>query len=546
MDLSKLSDSDLEALQSGDLTKLSDAGLNHLSGKPTKTSREESLSDIPNAFGTGFNQGLTRLAGLPVDTVANVLDLGKAALGSAYTGITGKTADALQLRPREEVTGSGDWLMKQAEKSKLASQALHAQNPEYEGGYLQAAGASLPGSTTPGQAAVNVAGGLAGKLASAETGSTPAAVIASMLPAVLSKKAPAAPTQKSRTLEASQAEGYVVPPSQAGAGWLNNRLESVAGKAALNQDAVQRNQQTTNRLAARSVGIDSENLDRSTLASLREDAGRRGYAPIDRIQDIPTTPAYANRILDMENKYGNPTSAVSSLRQPAVSELATEMLPTSFTGPEINDLIKQLRETGNKGANTAYGNGPSAQILGKAQLSSSRALEGLVDEHLMQFGPSNIIPNLQAARQSIAQNHTIDKALNPSTNDVNALVLGQRIKAGKPTTGDQATIGNFAAAFPQLAKPAAGSPTPGVSALEAMAMPIAGMIGHGSTGNASGVLAGGLPLIRSPVRNMLLSKWYQKQFAKDGGKHSQLSEEDMGALSKMLLSSGVLDSMSPE
>lgn len=550
MDLSKLSDADLMALQAGKLADLSDEGLVHLSGASPAPEQQESVLDAPNAVATGFNKGLTRFAGLPVDTVANVIDLGKAGLGSLYTKATGKTADALQLTPREEVVGSGDWLLKQAEKNKFSKAATVAANPEYEGGYLQAAGAATSGLMNPNglkdvavQTARNVTGGLAGKYVGEKTGSAPLAIMASMAPAVLSaSRIQPEETIKTRTLKAAQDEGYVVPPSQAGAGWVNARLESVAGKAALNQDAVQRNQETTNKIAGRSLGLPAgEAITHEALANLRAEAGKRGYAPIEKLGDIPTTPNYANRILAMETQLGNPNSPISSLRYPKVSELATELLPTSFTGPDINNLIKQLRETGNKGANIPYGGDQSAQKLGQAQLGGARALEGLIDEHLLQFGPSNVVPNLQAARQEIAQSHTLEKALNTATGDVNAQMLASRVKSGKPIAGDQKTIGDFAAAYPQLTKPSAGAPTPGVSALEAMAVPAAAMIGHGASGNASGLLAGGLPLLRAPVRNMLLSKWYQQAFAKPPSKAGSLTPDEMGALSKFLLTSGVLE-----
>lgn len=549
MDLTKLSDADLAALQAGDLSKLSDEGLAHLSGKPPE--QKSSVIDAPNAVATGFNKGLTRFAGLPVDAMANVLDLGKAAIGAPYTAITGKPApDMLQLKPRDEVVGSGDWLLKQAGKNKFTKAATVASNPEYEDGYLQTAGAAASGLMRPKsiadaavQTARNVAGGVAGKAVGDATGSTELAVLASLAPAMMSAKGVPAPrTQKDVTLRRAQDEGYVVPPSQAGAGWLNSRLESVAGKAAINQDAIQRNQSVTNRIGARSVGIpEGENITHEALGSLRAEAGRRGYAPISRLGDIPTTPNYVNAISAMEQQIGNPNSPISSLRYPAVSELASELRPQSFTGSDINSLIKQLRETGSKGANIPYGGDQSAQRLGEAQLSGAKALEGLIDEHLLQFGPSNVVPNLRSARQEIAQSHSLEKALNTATGDVNAQVFGQRVKSGKPIAGDQKLIGDFAAAFPQVTKPGVGAPVPGVSTLEAMAVPVAAMIGHGSTGNASGLLAGGLPLLRSPVRNMLLSKWYQKQFAKTKPGAASLTPDEIGALSKFLTTSGVLN-----
>ena len=547
MDLSKLSDADLAALQSGDLSKLSDAGLAHLSSAPEKPAQRGSWTDIPNAIGTGVNQGLARLAGLPVDAAANIVDLGKAALGTPFL-LAGKVPpEALQVGDRSGVIGSGENLIK-----NLPAKAMHAQNPEYEGGYLQAAGAALPSVISPAsgkeaaiQAGTNVAGSLAGKFVGEQTGNTPAAIVASVVPSVFgAKRIPPTPTPTSATLAAGQAEGYVVPPSQAGAGWLNSRLESIAGKAALNQDSIHRNQQTTNRIAAKSMpgGVP---VTQEALADLRAEAGKRGYAPIEQLGDIPITPNYASQIVAMENKLANPSSPVSSLRYPAVSELATELLQPSFTGPDANALIKQLRETGNKGANIPYGGDQSQQVLGKAQIAGARALEDLIDEHLLQFGPSNVVPNLRQARQEIAQSHTLEKALNPATGDINAQVLAQRVKSGKPVSGDQELIGNFAAAFPQLTKPGAGAPTPGVSALEAMAVPLAAMAGHATTGNAPGLLAGGLPLLRSPVRNMLLSKWYQKQFAKEPSTLGPMTPEQMGALSKMLLTTGVLDQPTP-
>lgn len=547
MDLSKLSDADFAALEAGDLSKLSEEGFTHLEGlggrpavKPEKKRPASSLTDVPNAIGTGANQAMLRLAGLPVDTVANVLDLGKAALGTPFLLAGKEPPQALQVGDRSKVLGSGENLIAAVPKA-----AVRAQNPEYEGGYLQAAGSALPSIIAPTsarQAAVNVGSVMTGKTIGDATGSVPLSIAASMGASTMGVPKVRPPeTAKSRVLETARREGYVVPPSQAGAGWVNNRLESIAGKAAVNQDAVRRNQVVTDRLGARSVGLTPEVLSVAALENLRTEAGRRGYAPIDRIQNIPTTPNYANQILDIENRLGNPTSAVSSLRYPRVSEMATELLPTSFTGPDLNNLVKQLRETGNKASSMPYGSDQGAQVLGRAQVAGSRALENLIDEHLLQFGPSNVVPNLRAARQEIAQAHTLEKALNPATNDVNAHVFGARVLAGKPTSGDQKTIGDFAAAFPQVSRPAAGSPTPGVSALEAAGVPAASLAGAITTGSSVGMLAGGLPLLRAPVRNMLLSHWYQNQFAKPKAQRRPMSEAERGALSQLLLTSGLLD-----
>ena len=45
MDLSKLSDSDLEAVSKGDMSKVSDEGLQHLSGAPAPQAAPSDLSE---------------------------------------------------------------------------------------------------------------------------------------------------------------------------------------------------------------------------------------------------------------------------------------------------------------------------------------------------------------------------------------------------------------------------------------------------------------------------------------------------------------------
>ena len=181
MDISKLSDSDLRAIERGDLSAVSDEGLLALSA--ADSGQESSALDAPNALASGFMRGLTRMAGAPVDTVANVLDLGKAALGAPYTALTGKPApEALQVRDRADVLGSGENLLRHLGKTKVTSALVNPANPEYEGGYLQAIGGGLAGATTPAQAATLTLGAAMGKGVYDTTGNNALAISASMAP----------------------------------------------------------------------------------------------------------------------------------------------------------------------------------------------------------------------------------------------------------------------------------------------------------------------------------------------------------------------------
>ena len=148
------------------------------------------LIDGANAVGTGYFKGLSALAGLPVDTIANIMDLGKAAIGAPYTAITGKPApDMLQIGDRSKVTGSGANILANVRKTALGQILTEAINPEYEGGYLQNAGGAMSGVIRPNswlqagnQALNSVAGVTAGKAVGDSTGNQALAIAASMAP----------------------------------------------------------------------------------------------------------------------------------------------------------------------------------------------------------------------------------------------------------------------------------------------------------------------------------------------------------------------------
>ncbi|MFT3818288.1 MAG: hypothetical protein QM750_11750 [Rubrivivax sp.] len=146
-------------------------------------------ADTANAVGSGFWRGLTRLAGLPADTAANVMDLGKAALGSGYIAATGKAPPAwLELTDRSQVAGSGEHLLNIVRKTSTGRAMVDPVNPDFEGGYAQAIGGGLTAATpgTWGQVAlrggIGAASNIAGKAAFDATGSPEWAILASMLP----------------------------------------------------------------------------------------------------------------------------------------------------------------------------------------------------------------------------------------------------------------------------------------------------------------------------------------------------------------------------
>ena len=154
--------------------------------------QKESALDAPNAVATGYNRGLAALAGLPVDTVMNVIDLGKAAIGAPVTALTGRTPNSLQVNSdRSGIVGSRDWILRQARKTGVGRAIVDPMNPEYEGGYLQAAGGGLTAVMNPNsraqlvnQGVLGLTSALGSKATYDATGNQALAITAGMLPTV--------------------------------------------------------------------------------------------------------------------------------------------------------------------------------------------------------------------------------------------------------------------------------------------------------------------------------------------------------------------------
>lgn len=178
--------------------------------------RAKTVSELPKRGPSGLDRlkagaaGLNRgffadLVGLPVDTVANVIDLAKAGVGAGYTAVTGKpAADSLLPFDRSQVPGTSEWIANKARNVGMGA-AIDNPNPDdalsrVVHGAGRAAGASvLPTRSLPiskAQQAINVGGGaVSGAAAStaAELSDDPAyAAMAGMLPALATRAGAAA------------------------------------------------------------------------------------------------------------------------------------------------------------------------------------------------------------------------------------------------------------------------------------------------------------------------------------------------------------------
>lgn len=283
---------------------------------------------------------------------------------------------------------------------------------------------------------------------------------------------------RDQTLKESIDAGYVVQPSTVKPSFTNNKLESVAGKAAVAQDASLRNQATTNKLAARSLGL---------------------------ADDAPLTMGTINQVRD---RAARPYEEVEALMQQSRQNMAW------FPRYHEKDLVAQLKQA-RADANAyyrQYDRNADPSTLKQAQSLQAKAdsIDRDMEMIASSLGHPELIQKLNEGRQLYARTFDVERALNLGDGNVSASIIGRMLDQGRPLSGELQTIGKFAQAFPRMARDAAGVPPPGVSGTDAASSAFLGTGGYAAAG-PMGIAAAGLPLLRAPARNLVLSQRFQSR-----------------------------------
>jgi len=345
------------------------------------------------------------------------------------------------------------------------------------------------------------------------------------------------PQMQTAVAEARQA-GYTVPPTQAGGGITNRLLEGLAGKLSTLQEASIRNQDVTNKLAAKSLGLaDDAVMTPELLKSVRDKAGQV-YDNISNAGIIVPNKGFHDALdkageaaVKAEMNFPNATSK-------QILETIGSVRKDAFDAGSAISRIKQLRTE----ADIAYRAGNTD--LGKATKEAATALENAIENHLKNIGQPDALNKFKDARQLIAKTYTIEKALNPKTGSVDAKALAARLKSGKPMSGELKDIGEFGLAFPKASQmPEKIGGTIGISPLD---YTVAGLTGGASmlggenkeTSALNAAIALGLrPAARKAVlSDFMQNRLIQQQAAPTSAIRQALpSSEEAQQLAKMLI-----------
>lgn len=462
-----------------------------------KSLPKEEVKPIPSNLQVGINAANKGIASVPdflLNTPTNLMNLGKAAYGTAATAL-GRS----DLAP--ELTENPDYARK-------AMSAMGFIKPQFEPvttgqrildiGVQGATGAAInPQSSVSNLIKALAIGGASGSAAGGVkelTGSDVGAMAAGLATPMAASKLGAMSRQNIQSLQDQQSRnalrdevlntgqkaGYVVPPSIINPSFINKRLESIGGKAATTQESQIRNQEATNALVRSDLGIpENKAISIKELNNIRAQAGTA-------YQDIANLSPIAEQ-------------ALKKLKQ-ARFDARTTMKHYNMQGdPKILEAANQLKN--------------------KADM-----LETVIENQAARANKPELVDKLKEARMLIAKSYNVEDALNVANGNVDARVLGSALDKGAPLTGDLSTVAKFSEAFSPYTREATQVPSPGVSKSEALAATLLGGGGLLAGGPVAGAIGAALPLLSGPTRSLVLSKPYQRLMAQPNYEPGQMAK----------------------
>ena len=356
---------------------------------------------------------------------------------------------------------------------------------------IAAAVGALEGALMPaeswGERGVNTVASAGG----ATLGQTGGNAAAKRFTARANKKTAEVSKQKSKnavrdaTLTTSKQEGYVVPPSYSGSGMFPRFFEGISGKYKTNQLAGIKNQQVTNDLARKALGL----ADDSPLTDANLDAYR--FSVAQPYRDIAALPKRQKvRAASNYTDWDYPTQAV-----------------TGFDPAKSLEALKIARHDAKmywKGASMT--GSPETLALARQTDGIADALEQQIEQYAKQNGDDVLVNRLKDSRKQIAKSYSVERALNDGTGDVDATKLAKMLASNEILTDELEKAGKFGMAFHDVARPPKSGDANPFTIMDLWSGVGTGGMAGLAAGGPMGLLAGAaLPASRVASRYSLLS-----------------------------------------
>lgn len=460
----------------------------------------------------------------------NVANLAKMAYGTAVTA-AGYPALAPEVTaPRQPVTEAFTraGLIKPTEGMTTGQRFIDVGLQAATGGAISPA-ASL--REVGASALKGLAAGTAGQATTEVTGSPVAgmavamATPAAMVSATQAKQARLQAQQQQNavrdlTIRQGQAEGYVVTPGSITPSAQNVLIERLGGKIRTQQEAASRNQQVTDRLARRAVGLgENDPLTRASMQQIRKDEYQRGYEPLNRAGAMQTDAQFTNALDNVLAAYTGPGRSFPGAIPQPVQELVNSYRVGQFNSADAVSATRTLREQAN--ANIRAG-GDNASV-GLAQRAISNALEDQIERSLQAANNPNaqaMLDQFRASRQRMAVSHAVEDAIMEGGGSVNARQLANDLQTrNRYFSGDLDLIARFANIARPVMVPPGTMGTPGAGSVLGAGLGsgagagTAALMGFGPYGTSTAAMLGAAApsVVSAGARRYLLSPMGQER-----------------------------------
>lgn len=319
--------------------------------------------------------------------------------------------------------------------------------------------------------------------------------------ALTSSKAASQVANSGRDIAAQEARqaGYTLPTSQTNPTMLNRTLEGLSGKIQTAQHAAVKNQEVTQQLASKAIGLTPEQLSKESVEGVIKQAGQV-YKTLKAEAPFVADEAFSSQVAKIGENTRKLAAEFPELGNPQVEKLVENLAgKKSLDASVAVDAIKQLR----KDATTLFKafDDPKKLDLARAYREAADSMEALIERNLQSRGNTALLPEFQAARKLIAKAHTVDAAMKEN-GVISAAKIAKQLEKGKPLTDELFTIGKTAQSFPKAMQELTGQSTLNISPLDAAA----GLI----SGNPA------LMVARPAARAVILSKPYQSAMGAAG------------------------------
>jgi hypothetical protein len=310
-----------------------------------------------------------------------------------------------------------------------------------------------------------------------------------------------------------RAAGYSFKPSEAsaltpgGTAYAGRTAEGVVGSPRLSIETAIKNQEITNKLANKDLGIpDNVKLTPAKIRELKE-PHNAVYKEVGELGSVRADDTYIN---DITNLGRAPGKSFTKVKNPDIETLREQYLEPQF---DAQDTVLQIRTLRRNGGKNLKNLDAAKNELGYAQRQVADALEAQLERHAEAIGKPDLVQRFQNSRRELAKINNVSEALNAATGDVSAAKVSKLLK-GTNYNGNLQLVRDMHDAFPSEMRDARKLrnkvPLTKLEAAIGATPVVGGMLLHNPL-----LAAAALPVMAAPnlTRKFLLSEAYQNRLA---------------------------------